>query len=437
MEIRLDARHHFLKKNMVPEEWIPCEIGTLAEVVGGATPSREETIYWNNGKIPWATPTDLTSNNSKYISKTAEYISEAGLSECAAGLLPVGSILYTSRATIGAKAINQVPMATNQGFANFMPHNINGEYLFYLLDVLTPIIKRLGAGTTFDEVSKREIRKIWCAVPRQEDEQETIARILDAVDTIIERTKESEGRDRTVKKALAQHLFEKGLRGETIQKTQIGPIPCSWTVVPINAVVDLFQYGLSVAMGSKGQYPILRMGNIQSGEILLENMKYVNLPEKIAEIYLLKRSDVVFNRTNSQEHVGKVGIYRSDERVVFASYLIRLMTDKSKVNNYYLGQLLNTYTAQCRIKRYATPGVEQVNINAKNLGRVLIPLPPNKDGLKEQEEIATILEQTDESIRSYGRVLDALNQLKKSLMHDLLTGKVRVKNLDLNFKGDL
>jgi len=310
-------------------------------------------------------------------------------------------------------------------------------YLYHLLSSLFSFLNSTTTGTAVPHLDQDLLLKLPLGVPPTSEEQGNIARVLDAVDTVIEQTREAAERTRTVKKALAQHLFENGLRGEKQRKTQIGSIPRSWRVEPVKSVVNQFQYGLSVAMSLKGRYPILRMGNIQSGEILLENMKYINLPGKTAEVYLLKRGDVLFNRTNSQEHVGKVGIYRSDEQVVFASYLIRLMTDNSKVNNYYLGQLLCTYAAQCRIKRYATPGVEQVNINAKNLGRVLIPLPPDKDGLKEQEEIATILEQTDESIRSYGRVMDGLNQLKKSLMHDLLTGKVRFQNVNLNSKVTL
>jgi type I restriction enzyme, S subunit len=118
--------------------------------------------------------------------------------------------------------------------------------------------------------------------------------------------------------------------------------------------------------------------------------------------------------------------YRKDAPSVFASYLIRLHADATQVDNYYLGQLLNSYNTQCRIKRFATPGVQQVNINAKNLGKVLIPVPVGKTGLDEQREIAALLEAADERIRSYVPIIASLEQLKKSLMHDLLTGTVRV-----------
>jgi len=139
MRISLGARHHFLRRYGVPENWEAKQLGDLAEILGGGTPKRAESRFWAGGKIPWATPTDLTDNKAKYISKTSECITEAGLASSAATLLPVGSVLYTSRATIGAKAIASVPIATNQGFATFLPNGTSSEYLYYLLDVLTPI----------------------------------------------------------------------------------------------------------------------------------------------------------------------------------------------------------------------------------------------------------------------------------------------------------
>ena len=171
------------------------------------------------------------------------------------------------------------------------------------------------------------------------------------------------------------------------------------------------------------------MGNIQNGEVVLSDLKYVSVPDKAISAYLLKRGDVLFNRTNSQEWVGKIGIYRDDTPVVFASYLIRLFPDPSKVDGIYLGHALGSYSAQCRIKRYATPGVQQVNINATNLGKVLIPLPAGAYGLAEQSEIAAILESADLAIHSKEPLLAAFQGLKRSLLHDLLTGRVRVHSV--------
>ncbi|MBS0384073.1 MAG: restriction endonuclease subunit S, partial [Proteobacteria bacterium] len=144
------------------------------------------------------------------------------------------------------------------------------------------------------------------------DEQAAIARVLDAVDAAIDRAREAAAQAAEVKRALAQELFSKGTRGELQKKTQVGFIPKSWEVKPVNAVILNFEYGLSLPMHLKGATPILRMGNVQHGDVVMEDLKYVTLSKALLDRYLLKRGDVLFNRTNSQEWVGKIGIYRTD-----------------------------------------------------------------------------------------------------------------------------
>jgi type I restriction enzyme S subunit len=265
-------------------------------------------------------------------------------------------------------------------FSNFLhllrpdPDCINPRFLGWALWRInqTGRILRLEQQTTqIRNLNFRDYLTMPLPVPPP-DEQAAIARILDAVDTAIERTREAVERTRTLKKALVQRVFSEGVRGETQKKTRIGMIPESWQVAAVSSAALGFQYGLSVPMELKGALPILRMGNIQNGEVLLEDLKFVTLPDKVTAPYIARRGDIFFNRTNSQEHVGKVGIYRHDEPVVFASYLIRVVPNPELIDNYFLGQLLNSYLVQCRIKRYATPGVQQVNINATNLSKVMI-----------------------------------------------------------------
>jgi len=257
-------------------------------------------------------------------------------------------------------------------------------------------------------------------------EQAAIALILDAVDKGIGHTHLAVERAREMRRALVQRLFSEGIRGEQQKKTAVGLIPRSWNVMPVSAVVENFQYGLSMPMKSNGQLPILRMGNIQDGGVRLADLKYITLPEQLVAPYLVRRGDVLFNRTNSQDLVGKIGIYRHEREAAFASYLIRLFPDVTKVNAFFLGHVLNSYDAQCRIKRYATPGVQQVNINATNLGKVLIPIPAGPDGLEEQNRIASILEVADAVVQSYQPVIEGQKALKNSLMYDLFTGRVRL-----------
>lgn len=293
------------------------------------------------------------------------------------------------------------------------------------------VIRQLVAwqcGTNYPAVNEADIRQIVVPIPSP-DEQIAMARILDSVDTAMEKTSSAIDRASSVKLALMQQLFSTGTRKQPQIKTVIGLIPKTWTVAPVSSVVETFQYGLSVPMEEKGELPILRMGNIQDGEVRMSGLKYITLDAEQMSPYFLKRGDVLFNRTNSLEWVGKVGIYRHDAASVFASYLIRLIPDPEKIDNYYLGHVLNSYSAQCRIKRYATPGVQQVNINATNLGKVLIPVPVGNDALSEQREIAAILDASEAVIRAYQRVLESQRALKASLMQCLLADGIRAQVL--------
>lgn len=284
-------------------------------------------------------------------------------------------------------------------------------------------------GTTgLRNLSHSFFRAMAIPFPATRAEQDGVVAVLDAVDAVTDQVTAEVESARNVKRAMSQALFSRGAKGEELKKTAVGIVPESWDVVTVRSVVHEFQYGLSVAMQADGVLPILRMGNIQAGDVEFDSLKYVTLAERVYAPYVVHRGDVLFNRTNSQEHVGKVGIYRRDEPAVFASYLIRLVPDRERIDPYYLGQVLNSYPAQCRIKRYATPGVQQVNVNATNLSRVLIPIPVGKDSLDEQREIAAVLEEADTKIRSYRPVLASLRALKQSLVGDLVSGATRIRD---------
>lgn len=329
--------------------------------------------------------------------------------------------------------VSELPGDVGLGSTEFIVLSPRGEtdprFLYHLVSshaVRGRAIARMEGSTGRQRVPDEVFTKRLLVPVPEPGEQAAIARRLDAVDIALDRIHAAAAEARRFKLALLQRVLACGVRGEQQRKSSIGFVPNSWDIVPLRSVVQAFQYGLSVSMDQQGELPILRMGNIQAGEVVFDDLKYVSLPEKVVSPYLLHRGDVVFNRTNSQELVGKVGIYRHDVPAVFASYLIRLIPDRARIDPYYLGHVLNSYSAQCRIKRFATPGVQQVNVNATNLGKVLIPLPVGQHGIQEQRQIARLLEAADSKVRSYGPVVSALRAVKASLTDDLLTGRVRL-----------
>ena len=208
---------------MTPEGWKDQPLSDVATIVGGGTPSRNQPAYWD-GDVPWATPTDVTGLLGRTISETASTITDAGLASSSAMLLPPNSLLMTTRATIGACAINEVSMATNQGFQNLVPkQNSCVGFLYYLIRHHKRSLERLAAGSTFLEVSKRAVRGLRVRLPPL-PEQRKIAAILSSVDDAIEKTQAVIDQVQVVKRGLMQELLTVGIPGRhtRFKKTEIG-----------------------------------------------------------------------------------------------------------------------------------------------------------------------------------------------------------------------
>jgi restriction endonuclease S subunit len=223
------------------------------------------------------------------------------------------------------------------------------------------------------------------------EEQKRIAEILCAADEAYEQQRKSFDNLMSAKRALLTRLTTRGLREGNTQHTKLGHLADGWQVATIDEVTSICQYGLSVPLHESGRYPVLRMMNYDDGRITANNLKYVDLSDGDLSAFKLRKDDILFNRTNSADLVGKVGIFELEGDFVFASYLVRLRADEGKVIPDYLNFYLNSDLGQRRLLAYATPGVSQTNISAGNLRKVLVPVPP----LEEQKEIVRILKEVE------------------------------------------
>lgn len=145
----------------LPDGWEMRTLSEVTDIFKGGTPKRNVERYFQ-GDIAWATPTDITKlDGALYIDDTATHISEEALGKSAARLLPAGTVLLTSRATIGKVAIAKIPIATNQGFANFLCQGvITNVFLAYYLRSITDLLISLAGGTTFLEVTKATLLNV-------------------------------------------------------------------------------------------------------------------------------------------------------------------------------------------------------------------------------------------------------------------------------------
>ncbi|KAE8760825.1 restriction endonuclease subunit S [Paraburkholderia madseniana] len=191
-----------------------------------------------------------------------------------------------------------------------------------------------------------------------------------------------------------------------------------WPVVDLGSVAQSTQYGLSINAGSDGQYPMLRMMNIEDGLCVENDIKYVDLNDKDFEAYRLVHGDVLFNRTNSYELVGRTGVYELEGDHVFASYLVRIKTNPEKLEPKFLTLYLNSDFGRRQVLAYATKAVSQANVNASNLLRVRLPLPP----LEVQQQLLDEIENAKSAEKAAtGRRFSA-EEMKKQLLAEIAGG---------------
>ncbi|WP_291120167.1 restriction endonuclease subunit S [Empedobacter sp. UBA7248] len=184
-------------------EWLIKKIGNVCSIIGGGTPETGKPEYWN-GNIQWFTPTEI---KSKFVSKSERKISESGLKNSSAKILPKGSLLLTTRATIGEVAIALSECTTNQGFQSLVVNkNCNNIFLYNWLQLNKFELEKRANGSTFPEISKSEIEKIEISLPNM-DEQTKIANFLSSIDSKIEIETQLLQKLEEQKKFLLQQMF--------------------------------------------------------------------------------------------------------------------------------------------------------------------------------------------------------------------------------------
>ncbi|MFW6030608.1 MAG: restriction endonuclease subunit S [Halanaerobiales bacterium] len=198
----------------IPIDWEIQRINKVGKITGGHTPKKSNDEYWG-GEIPWLTPSQITNRIINTISDTDEHITKEGLESTSVKLLPEGTVMMSSRATIGECVINEVPMTTNQGFANIIcdKDKIDNFFLMYLLQYLKEKLIALAGGSTFLEISRSNVKSFNIPVPPLQ-EQKKLALILSSVDNIIQKEMEYKDQLKELKKGLMQKLLTGKIRVE-------------------------------------------------------------------------------------------------------------------------------------------------------------------------------------------------------------------------------
>ncbi len=379
------------------------------QIISGSTPKTSVKNYWG-GKIYWATPKDLSDLKSSYIDETPRTITEEGLNSCGAEVLPVNSVLFSSRAPIGHVAINRVPMATNQGFKSFIPdrEKIDAGFLYYWLSDNKDYFNNLGNGATFKEVSKAIVSRVEIPLPPI-DQQKRIAAILDKAEELRRLRRQSIEHLDVLTRSIFIEMF-----GDPVTN------PKGWNIVTIRDLLESASYGTSEKAGSEGTFPILRMGNLTySGEIDFTDLKFINLKASEEERYSVRSGDILFNRTNSAELVGKTAIYRLSKKMAYAGYLVRLRVNQKNTPEF-VASFLNSKYAKRMLRGMCKSIIGMANINANEVQEMRIPMTP----FSLQQEFAQRVEAIESLKAKHRESLTHLDILFASLQHRAFRGEL-------------
>lgn len=401
------------------------DIGAGKTMSAAARAGADKVPFLRTSNVLWD-EIDLTQVDEMSISPT-ELVDKS---------LKAGDLLVCEGGEIGRAAVwdGRVPVMSFQNHLHRLrpiQDDVDARfYVYFLQSAFTQLGIFEGAGnkTTIPNLSRNRLAALDVPHPPK-PEQKSVAQALAKVREAITVHDKATSTALELKHAVMNDLFTRGLRGEARKETEIGPMPESWGVVTIDDVAVQTQYGLSIRGKAHGQFPILRMNCQDDGRVVFRDLQFVDLDDNTLAAFRLQAGDLLFNRTNSIDHVGRTAIFEGTKEAVFASYLIRLSVDRARCLPHYLNYYMNRPEVQTDIKRLASRAVGQANINATKLRTVAFPLPPSVD---EQREIITVLDAIDSKIKIHQQKRAALDELFKSLLHKLMTGEASVSELDLS-----
>ncbi len=405
---------------MVPEGWGEVPLGRVVRMTGGGTPSKSNSAYWG-GEIPWVSPKDF----GRPLSEASDTITPLAVSESSTNLVSNESILLVVRSGVLRHSLPvakpSLSVAINQDLKALTPAaNLDREFLFYLLvgSARKILSGCLNVGTTVESISSQALRALPVLLPPL-PEQKKIAEILSSVDEAIAATQKVIDQTERVKKGLLQTLVTRGVGHTRFKQTEIGEIPEDWEVVKLGEVV-------------RPIYPSVEMKNHEGYRpvVIRRRHRGVECPEeKLGKSILVKKQ---FRATPGAFAISKRQVVHGSCGMVPEGFSPNAIVSKEYLQLESRGALrmafLDLFSHGIHFRRTidrCTYGVdrEKFVLNERWFFRDMVPVPP----LPEQDNIVAAVRSVGSGVAALEQELTTLRQLKRGLMHDLLTGRVRVK----------
>ncbi len=407
----------------IPNDWKVSRLGELADIHRGASPRPIKDPIWfsEHSSHGWVRIADVTKSR-KYLFETKQYLSKEGILKSRS--VKPGDLIMSICGTIGRPIIMGMDACIHDGFVAFetLKKDIDTEYLLYVLTRLTNYFKAQGQPGTQVNLNTSIVERATIPVPPIK-EQQKIAEILSTVDKQIEQTDQLIEKTKELKKGLMQQLLTKGIGHKEFKQTELGKIPIDWTIKSLVDISKDITIGLVTSMTKNyvnNGVPLIRNSDIKEGFVRTE--KLVNLSYDFAKSNkhkMLKRGDIV------TIHTGDIGTSAviEDNLIGALGFATLQTTALDNISPEWLMLFFNSEVAKKQFYNFST-GDGRNNLNLKEFIKTRIIVP---NLLEEQNKISSIILSADEKIKGYEDEKSKYEELKKGLMQQLLTGKIRVK----------
>ena len=413
------------------------KLGDIAKIYNGSTPSTSDNSNYD-GEIVWATPKDLSDQNSKYFSQGARNITQMGFDSCSTQMIPANNILMSSRAPIGLFAINTVACCTNQGFKNIvLDKSISDvDYMYYYLKYHVKEIEALGSGTTFKEVSKTAFEKYEISIPSLSVQQK-IAAVLSSLDDKIALNKKINTKLEAMAKRLYDYWFvqfdfpnEEGKPYKSsggkmeYNATLKRDIPVGWEVKSINEVCDVID-----CLHSKK--PDFCYEDEDSYLLSLENITkegYIDISEKYyiskkdfsewTSRICVKENDFLFTNAG---RAGDMGMIPNGIKCAIGRNITAVRS--KKINPYYLRCFFKSLYMKEQILNNLDKGCFFMSFNVRSIKQLSILIPKEENFHKFISFCEPIIKQLNKN----NSEIQKLTKLRNRLLPLLMNGQVSVK----------
>ena len=397
------------------DPWEQRKLGDVADIVGGGTPSTNNPNYWD-GDIDWYAPAEIAGQI--YFDSSQRKITEQGYENSSAKMLPPGTVLFTSRAGIGKTAILSKKGCTNQGFQSIVPYNdeLDSYFVFSRTDELKQYGELVGAGSTFVEVSGKQMAAMNLKMPTTIEEQQTIGRFFKRLDTLITLHQRKYEKLVNIKKSMLDKMFPKN--GASVPEIRFKGFTDLWEQRKLTNLCEKFTDGdwIEAKDQSDSGVRLVQTGNVGVTEYLDKpnNKKWISF-ETFEQLHCeeVYPGDILISRL--PEPAGRACIMPNLGTKMITAVDCTIVRPNAVTSTRFLLQYLSSQAYFDAVNTCLAGGTRQ-RISRGNLAQFNVPIPSSKI---EQEKIGEVLEKLDTLITLHQRKLEKLQNIKKSCLEKM------------------